>query len=278
MSDHKDVNLTPEERRIQEALKSMSEAQPRPDHEAKLRELFTTGHIDSESRPAALPIEDRSRRGRWLLAAILPVVALAVFFAVTGDKEPQWLVHDVQGQGTVKIDGVAADLNDRQKVQELVAGGASVIEVEGGTLELILEETMVMGMIPGTRVILPGTKVDAEGRFTAKVSGGELMVMTGPGFPGSELLVVTAEGQIEVTGTIIAVNKMPELTCVCVLEGTALIGKSPEDMEEIPAGQRKVMFADERPSMIVDIEPGHQQDLLKFRARNQGTFTGQEEH
>ena len=81
-----------------------------------------------------------------------------------------------------------------------------------------------------------------------------------------------AEGRTEITGTAVAVLKMPELTCVCVLEGTASIGRDADHLDAVPAGMRKVMFADGRPPLVVAIEPSHAERLRAFVARNAATF------
>ena len=83
---------------------------------------------------------------------------------------------------------------------------------------------------------------------------------------------LTAEGRIKVTGTAISVYKGDDFTCVCVLEGTARIGKDEARMEDVGAGLRKVMFSGDRPSKVVDIEPHHAEELVKFLERNAGVF------
>jgi hypothetical protein len=57
---------------------------------------------------------------------------------------------------------------------------------------------------------------------------------------------------------------------VCVHEGTASVGIDQGDMEPIPPGKRKVMFADGQPPMITDIAPPHRDHLVEFDAKYRG--------
>ena len=110
------------------------------------------------------------------------------------------------------------------------------------------------------------------GALIAEVHHGELRIKTGPGFRGAELQILTTEGRIEITGTVVSVYKGEGFTCVCVLEGTAKIGMDKADLEEIPAGMRKVMFADGRPPMVTEIQPQHEAGLMEFEERYRNFF------
>jgi ferric-dicitrate binding protein FerR (iron transport regulator) len=84
--------------------------------------------------------------------------------------------------------------------------------------------------------------------------------------------VQTAEGNTEITGTAVSVYKGNDFTCVCVLEGTARIGKDEAHMENVAGGLSKVMFSGDQPSIVHAIEPQHKEELLKFLDRNKGVF------
>ena len=62
------------------------------------------------------------------------------------------------------------------------------------------------------------------------------------------------------------------MTCVCVLEGVARIGKHDDHMDEVTPGLRKIMFGDGRPAEIVPIEPGHEASLEQFVASTKDAF------
>ena len=94
-----------------------------------------------------------------------------------------------------------------------------------------------------------------------------MAILTGPRFRGGHLVVTTGEGAIEITGTLVSVFRDESVTCVCVHEGTASVGIDEADMEPIPAGKRKVMFADGSPSMVTDIAPPHRDHLIEFEKK-----------
>jgi hypothetical protein len=119
-------------------------------------------------------------------------------------------------------------------------------------------------------------KPDSDGPLITEVRIGELRLKTGPGFPGSRLHVLTAESRTEIVGTIVSVYKGDGYTCVCVLEGTALIGVDETSLDEIPSEMLKIMFDDGSPPIVMDISSQHKEGLLEFREQHQHTFEAPE--
>jgi ferric-dicitrate binding protein FerR (iron transport regulator) len=279
MSERNDMNLTPEELRLQEAVRGLGEVRPDDAFRERLRAEFVSGEIENQENaegeaPAEdniVPLDRGGNRNRLWVAAI-PVLAAILAFVFFMGGDPGWELKSVTGTGTIAIDGQTVDAADFDAVADLIEPGARIVVPATAELELILGDVMVFGIIRDSDVTIPAAKSGDGATFTANVTHGELLVKTGPGFPGEHLLITTSEGRIELTGTTIAVNKGDGFTCVCVLEGTALIGKDQADLEEVGAGYRKVMFASDEPSMIVDIEPGHEKDLTDFEARNEEAF------
>jgi hypothetical protein len=100
--------------------------------------------------------------------------------------------------------------------------------------------------------------------------------MTGPGFPGTELHIVTTEGRTELVGSIVSIYKGDGYTCVCVLEGTAQVGADEEHLEEISRGMLMIMFGDERPPIVAGIASQHEAELEEFDERYQDAFPPRE--
>ena len=275
MSKRDDMNLTPEELRLQEAVRGLGEVRPDDAFRERLRAEFISGDIDVPAEaPAAdniVPL-DRGGNRRRLWGAAIPVLAAILAFVFFLGGDPGWELKSVTGTGTITVDGQSVAVADFDAVADLIEPGARIVVPATAELELILGDVMVFGIIRESDVTIPAGRNGDEATYTANVTHGELLVKTGPGFPGEHLLITTSEGRIELTGTTIAVNKGDGFTCVCVLEGPALIGKDKADLEEVGAGYRKVMFASDEPSMIVDIEPGHEKDLTDFEARNEEAF------
>jgi len=266
MSERNDMTLTPEERRLQEAIRGLGEVRADDGFSERLRSQFISGNFGE-----IVPLKTRSHRRRLWGAAISSLAAIIAFLLLSSG-DPAWTLKSVTGTGSIVVNGQSVDASDFAGLQDLVKPGARFVVPATAELELRLGKVMVFGIIRDSDVTIPA-KPDSEGAIlTATVTLGELLVKTGPSFPGEKLLILTSEGRIELTGTTIAVNKGDGFTCVCVLEGTARIGKDEAALEEVAAGYRKVMFADGSPSIIVDIEVGHEKDLTDFESRNEDAF------
>ncbi len=264
MSERQDMNLTPEERRLQEAIRGLGEVRPDDAFRERLRRKFMSGDN-------IVPLKRGGNRRRLWAAAIPALAAVFAFLLLSGD-DPSWVLESVTGTGTIEVDGRSVDAADFAGLEDLVKPGARFVVPATAELELRLGKVMVFGIIRDSDVTIPAELGGLETIYTATVDQGELLVKTGPAFAGEELLILTSEGRIELVGTTIAVNKGDGFTCVCVLEGTAKIGKDEADLDEVSAGYRKVMFADGSPSIIVDIEVGHEKDLTDFETRNKEAF------
>jgi hypothetical protein len=284
MSERDDRNLTPEEeRQLGDSLRALGEVRADEAFRARLRGQFVAGTIpESESTggPVASdavvpPIRALPRRRSlprpWAMAA-LPAIAAALVLIFLGGGEPHWRVLDVRGDGDVTVAGRAVSAADRGAVASAMDSGVRVTLPEGVELDLALGDVMVLGAAAATDFELPRAPSGSPVRYEVRVHRGDLMFKSGPDFPGREMMLSTTEGRIEITGTTVAVYKDDEVTCVCVLEGTARIGRDDSHMEPIPAGMRKVMFADGREPLIIPIEPGHRDGLLRFESRNEKTF------
>ncbi len=282
MSERDNMNLTPEELRLQKSVRGLGEVSADDAFREKLRQQFVSGEIAAEAtastattpEPAApriVALPTGSRRPGRLLAV---VAAIAAVFAVVflNSDGPAWELKDVRGTGTVTINGQTAEAADHEAVAGLITPEARIAVPEGVQLDVVLDGVMVVGVAGPAEFTLPANPDDGPYLYTATIHAGEFRIKTGPEFPGREVLLLTTEGRVEITGTTIAVYKNADVTCVCILEGTALIGKDADHLDAIEAGMRKVMFADGREPAIIPIEPGHKDGLIEFEGFNAETF------
>jgi len=267
MSDERHGDLAEKDRRIREAIRSTDEVRADSAFRERLRRQFSSGTI---SEPSGQPAESAARgvpRWAWLLA---PAAAVIVIVALLLPKpEPTWSVY---GEGQVEIDGQTLSMDDPQTIARALSSGWSV-RVLGGDLHLRLDDRLILLLTEGIDATLPAPPGrDAEGPLVSEVRDGELRIKTGPGFPGSELHIVTAESRTEIVGTIVSVYKGDGYTCVCVLEGTALIGVDETSLEEIPPDMLKIMFDDGSPPIVMEISSQHKAGLIEFSEQYQDAF------
>jgi ferric-dicitrate binding protein FerR (iron transport regulator) len=84
--------------------------------------------------------------------------------------------------------------------------------------------------------------------------------------------ILTPEGRTEIVGTVISVYRGEGYTCICVLEGIALVGKDEARLEEVPEGMLKIMFDDGSEAIVTDISSSHEADLQEFNERYRELF------
>lgn len=282
MSERDNMDLTPEERQLQQSVRDLGEVRADDAFRAKLRQQFVSGEFaETAETPTAempapeipniveLPPQKRTRR-RFL--AVLPAMAAMLAIVIFSGGDPEWKMEDVRGIGTVTVNSHTADATDPDAVANLIVPSARISVPEGVQLDVVLDGVMVIGVAGPADFTMPDNPEGDKYAYAATVHRGEFRIKTGPEFPGSEVLILTTEGRIEITGTTIAVYKNDDVTCVCVLEGTALIGKDGDHMDAVSAGMRKVMFADGNDPAIIPIEPGHKDSLIEFEGHNQDTF------
>jgi hypothetical protein len=230
----------------------------------RLKRQFSDGTI---AESGATPEREEARllsRWTWLLA---PVAAAAILLVVMmlPSTAPMWTVY---GQGQVEIGGQVLSLDDPQAIARALESGGEVLVLEGSSLDLRLDDRLVLALVEGTEATVPAPPGrGSEVPLVYEVRDGELRIMTGPGFPGAALHVLTAESRTEIVGTVVSVYKGGGYTCVCVLEGAALIGIDETSLEEIPEGMLKFMFDDGSEPFVMEISPDHREGLVEFSER-----------
>lgn len=271
MNDKRSNELAGKERRIGDAIRSTGDIRADAAFRERLKRQFRDGTI---SGPAVRP-DPREARGlprwAWLL---VPAAAAAILVVVMllPTPAPTWTVY---GHGQVEVAGQILSLDDPQLVARSLGTGGDVRVLDGSSLVLRLDDRLILALVEGTEASVPappGRGSDAP--LVYEVRDGELRVKTGPGFPGSALHVLTAESRTEIVGTIVSVYKGSGYTCVCVLEGTALIGVDEPNLEEVPEGMLKIMFDDGSDPIVMDISPEHRAGLVEFSEQYGDIFEG----
>ena len=260
--------------RAQRAVRDLGSMRADRAFRTRLREEFVTGAItegvETESRRARL-----TRIRGWILLPAAAATVAAIWLLVLTAR-PTWEPGNVTGTGTVTVsvqDGseVEVELRDTARLAGLIHPGAHIRLGEQNTLDLIAGDVLLLQLDGQAALTVPANPRSGE-VMGSRLDAGELRIRTGPGFTGQRLSVRTTEGRAELSGTVVSVFKGSDFTCVCVLEGTARIGGNEATIEDVPAGMRKVMFADGRPSMVVAAEPQHLEDLTRFVETTRGVL------
>jgi ferric-dicitrate binding protein FerR (iron transport regulator) len=263
-----------DEERIRRALRSLERLDADPDFERRLRADFVSGRIGERAAP---PSPEGKRlvpfpsAWRWAAAAVL---LLGLFGALLGTaRRTAWSLLEPRGTGNVVVRGRSIPVTDTAVLGRLLAAGARFETRGDAELDLRGNDALAIGVAPGTDIQIQRPPARWLSRVTQiRLFAGELRILTGPRFPGARLVVHTPEGIVRITGTAVAVYRDSTVTCVCVLEGAAAIGVDGEHLDSVPAGKRKVMFADAREPVILDIEPQHRKDLQAFIDRSRPRF------
>jgi ferric-dicitrate binding protein FerR (iron transport regulator) len=264
MSEHRPTNPTPEDERVRQALRNLERVQPASGFRERLKREFVSGTI----APRQAPVRERGLGRRWLWAA-LPLAAMILLSILFVNSGPRWILRGAGGEGTITINGRAMAARPSPELSRLLVPEAHIEVAAGASIELLCPDILLLALTGGTDATIPRNPRLLSGHtLTARVDRGELLLKTGPEFPGFRLRVFTAESLTEVSGTTVSVYKGEDFTCVCVLTGVASIGADETSLEEIPAGQRKVLFADGRPPQVTEIAAEHQQGLEEFEKRS----------
>jgi ferric-dicitrate binding protein FerR (iron transport regulator) len=270
MNEHEHNGYTMQQEQARDMVRELTEVHADPEFRARLEREFMTGNI-MEHAPVEVP--RRSPMRTFLRWAYIPAAAAALLIAFNfANQGPDWRVIGTSSGGAIRVDGDRIGIQSVDRLESVIHPGATIRVSENAELTLLGPETLVMQATPGTEMTVPNMPGRWFGNtMHARVMQGEARFVTGPGFAGRSLVVDTPEGRVQVTGTIISVlrDEAGGVTCICVMTGEARIGMNSEDMEMIPAGKRKVMFADGREPMVVDILPEHRDGLVPFVERHQ---------
>jgi ferric-dicitrate binding protein FerR (iron transport regulator) len=274
MSDSSKKNF--DENDIPRMVRELPPLEADADFRARLRSAFAEGRLEAEPTRGRFqpgPSRDmaRAKKGRrlawWCWAVPAAAAAAVVFAVVTLNRAPQLRVTQVTGRGEVRVDGLPVPLDDTAALNASIRAGSEIETPPGALVDLMAKDMMLVEITGGTRMSIPAM----PGRWFARavecsLSTGEMRFISGRRFPGSELLVMTPEGRIEIAGTMLSIERDAGGTCVCVVEGVAYVGMNQNDMEPVKAGYRKVMLPDHT-AKILPIAPPHREGVLDFDSR-----------
>jgi ferric-dicitrate binding protein FerR (iron transport regulator) len=263
-----------DERNVTDAMRSAGPVRPNPEFRERLKREFVSGAIAEGRAGAAIGEVRASWLSYWPWIAA-PAAAVAGLLLVVIGLRPagDWSVVGVTGSGQLRIDEQVLSAARDSDLPSAFGFGSRLSLDDSVALALKLDERVLLELDEGADVLLPedpGARTD--GLLVAEVRSGELRVKTGPSFPGHRLEIRTVDGLAAIDGTMVSVFRGNDLTCVCVLEGTARIGVDDANLELVPPGMRKVMFTDGRPSMVTEIEPHHAEGLQGFVERYRDVF------
>jgi len=260
------------EDRIARRLRALPDVDASAAFRERLRAEFVSGDIRERTSEGASDPRETSGASRplrrWRRWAIPPAIAAGlVILFVWLNRAPSLEVLAVSGRGEIRVGDRSFPVSDRPALEAAVRPGVEVAVPPGARLDLRVAGIALYEITGGTRLTLPDTPGRWIGRdISARIQAGELRLKTGPGFAGCRLRVVTPEGLVEITGTLLSVQCDAGGTCVCVLSGTAHVGVDESDLEPVKPGFRKIMLRDGT-RKIIPVKPMHRDGVLDFDRR-----------
>jgi hypothetical protein len=258
MTDRPD---TPDDDPMAGRLSEMPDAESDPRFREALRAAFIRGEFEARREIVRSPII------RWPWVGLAIAAGLLLLAVGLLNRGPAWRVADATGSEPVRIDGRSFAADEHGRIAGALRAEAHLEVPTGGRLDLEWPDGALFEVTGGTRMTLP----DRPGRWfgravSCSVFVGEVRLKTGPDFPGRTLRIYTPDGMVVVTGTLLSVECDEGGTCVCVLEGTAMVGVDRERLDPIDPGFRKIMLKDGTVD-IIPVKRMHQEGLLDFDRR-----------
>lgn len=275
---------------LRRALDAMDEPDARAAFRERLRERFLAEPFEEPGgdealvlgpelqapEPARLRGERRAEpapsdgpRRPWATAVAIAAIAAAVLLLYRWPASSGWSVAPTSSYERVRIAGREFGPGDHARLAiELVPGVP--IEVEGGTLDLVLDRRLALSAGPGSQWLLvqvPEPDVLAE--LLLRHERGSLALVTGPDFPGSRLVVQTALTEVRVVGTEFSIDvEGAKGTCVCCGAGTLEVTERREaspGQYAVHASEMLFVFADGQEAMRGPMVPAHAQSFPALR-------------
>lgn len=243
---------------------------PQPTSTPPRRGAFPPG-TSAPERPRR-PLEfgrsdgDRGRAGfwRWLAPAFAAAAVVLLYFL--RPVAPALEVAALGG-GRVHIDGETYPLGEVAAFRDRLRAGANVL-VEGDAsteLRFRVADDFTLAAIPGAEFTVP--QPARSGRPAFRLTMGEVRVATLPGIEGEALEIEAPGTRVDVMGTTLAVIADTASTCVCLLDGTAMMMSREGAMMPLDPGMRRVMHMDPtRPDEIAPIFGNERMKLEMLRS------------
>jgi len=230
----------------------------------RLRGAFVSGEIDRAVPTPAAPVT-RVHWWRWVPVAVAAVLVLLAIDML--NRGPVLQMADSSGSQPLTLDGRKVLPDDTEAMSRLLKPGATLEVPPDGRVDILARDVALYEVTGGSQLTLPATPGRWFGRDVhCTLYVGEIRLKTGRDFAGSQLTVYTPDGMIRVTGTMLSIQCDDGGTCVCVLEGKAMVGVNETDLEPVTPGYRKVMLRDGT-NEIIPIKPMHRDGVLDFDHR-----------
>ena len=287
-----DRTLPPErEKRIEDELRSLSFPAPDPGFQASLRRRFATGELEStQASPEADPSHSgaftdptpggtagtpevlefeppRARKARpawrvWLVPAFAAAALLLVYFIRPTPPDRTHLEVLASGEGSLRIGDRDFPLDRADQFQPLLEPG-TLIAVSGdmsAEFHLQVEDDFTLVAIAGAEFTVP---LPAQrGRRSFRVDMGEVRIATLPGLLGEAIEIGAPGTRVDVMGTTLAVIADTASTCVCLLDGNAMMMMKDGGMTKLDPGMRRIMHMD--PAVPDEIVPIFGNERMKL--------------
>jgi hypothetical protein len=233
---------------LERALERLRPSGARPEFAERLRREFVAGELSD--RPDATIASSPPAR-RWIPWAIAAGILLVVlpFLLPTRGPGPAWTVIDPPAGGSLQVDGKLIPFSEDAALAAALEG-ALRIETSEAPIRLRLRERLVLELAAGSSLRVESTDTEVLGSpspIQLELERGSLAVVTSPGFEGSRLEILTAQGAVAVTGTAFAVDVVPGMgTCVCCSSGSIVVrsrlGEAPA--ATVSGGANAFVFTD----------------------------------
>lgn len=214
----------------------------------------------------------RTKRPIWYGAALAITAALLLYIAL---KPRSFIeVAELRHVGAIVVDGIRFEAGSTIDVRGAIRPGARVRVGEGSEFVISFGDVLLFQASSGADFTVPIVSASDPTSWSGSLEDGEIRFMTGNDFPGHTIAMSTPEGIVEVRGTMVSVYRDEGATCICVHEGTAMIGADEDDMQPIAAGKRLVLPREADP-FVDDIAPPHEKDLVEFQNEWMAKYRGQ---
>ena len=277
----KDPKPDPE---LHNALQQWPRPQARPDFRERLRAEFLAAPFEAraasevdaqdlgpapevaprwgEGLPVAeifAPARSPTRRP-WFTLVSVAAIAAAVLLLFQWQDPTGWRVGAASEFTLARVDGQEFSPAQSARLAAALKPG-SVIEVEGGSLELLLDTRIALSLAAGSALTLMAVpEPEVLGSIWFEQQRGSLAVVTGPGFVDANLRIRTPDSEVRIVGTRFAVDVIAGMgTCVCCDEGSVSVFDQPLTQELVPEGtpehklsrgEMSFIFSDHRPTKI----------------------------
>ncbi len=186
--------------------------------------------------------------------------AAAILVTLFVPSDPVWSLREAPGVGPVEVAGVSFGKvrlsdSDRARIGVELARGGTVVTGER-ELSLDLQSTLRLNVQTGTTVEIEALpQLDTAEPIVLRLTRGEVLIETLPGYPGNPIVVQTDDALVSVTGTVLGVRVDDRGTCTCVARGAVFVDdrSGATAPARVTAGTSYLLFhGGAMPPMLVD--------------------------